>query len=108
MKISNKEIRDLVREAVKEHIKENKLNESSDFSAKRQIIHAAAQTVMNFENEIVKLLNIKSPDELHPTLQQSYLDIAEELKHTVISAVAEAVKKFSLLPRNDDGKGQGK
>ena len=107
IKVTDKEIRELVREAVKEQIKSGKLNESSDFTAKRQIIHAAMQAVMNFENEIVKLLDIQSPDEMPEHLQHRYLEIAEDLKSTVVAAVAEAVKRFSILPRNSDGQQQG-
>lgn len=107
IKVTEKELKQLVREAVKKQIKSDMLNESSDFTAKRQIIHAAMQAVMNFENEIVKLLDIQSPDEMPEHLQHRYLEIAEDLKSTVVSAVAEAVKRFSVLPRNSDNQQQG-
>lgn len=107
LKVTEKEIRELVLEAVKEEIKSSNLKESTDFTAKRQIIHAAMQATMNFESEIVKLLDIQSPDEMPEHLQHRYLEIAEDLKTTVVSAVAEAVKRFSILPRNSDGQQQG-
>lgn len=102
IKVTEKELQELVREAVSEQLKNVSLKESSDFTAKRQIIHAAMQAVMNFENEIIKLLDIQSPDEMPEHLQQKYLEIAEDLKNKVVAAVAEAVKRFSLLPRNRD------
>ena len=111
MKITEKEIKELVREAVKQKLKNIKaasLQESSDFTAKRQIIHSAGQTAMGFEAEILKLMNIQSPDELPVHLQQKYLEIAEDMKRKMISAVEEAVNRLSLFPRTDDGsKGNG-
>jgi len=61
---------------------------------------------MEFESEIKSLLNIVEPDQLPPNLQEKYFNIAEGLKADVVQAVAEAVKLFATLPRNDQGEGR--
>lgn len=98
MKITEQEIRKMVQEAI-----ENKLKHSSDFSARRQIIQAAQNASMEFENEMRSLLNLVNPDELPPPLQRKYLEIVEAMKDGVLVAVGEAMKKLATLPRNNDG-----
>lgn len=102
MKITETQIRKLVKEAIQEklnQIKDEKLFESSDFTARRQIMAAAGSTAMSFENEIVKLLGLVKPDNLEPHMQKKYLDIVNDMKSKITSAVAEAVNKMATLPR---------
>lgn len=102
MKITEKQLRRLVRESIKEklnQIGDDKLFESSDFTARRQIMAAAGSTAMGFENEIVKLLGLVKPDNLEAHLQKKYLDIVNDMKGKITSAVAEAVNKMATLPR---------
>lgn len=108
MKITENEIRELVREAIRNKLNgENKqinLNESSDFTARRQIVSAAASSAMSFENEIIKLLNLVPPDELNVTMQQQFLEVVNEMKNKMIEAVAKAVTDLARFPRTTDEK----
>ena len=104
MKITKEELNKIISEAVKKKIAS--LNESSDFTAKRKIVHSAQNASMEFEGEIKSLLGLVEPDQLPPNLQRKYLEIAESMKQSVVTAVAEAVKQFATMPRNDDGSGK--
>lgn len=95
MKITEKELRDLVNEAIS-----TKLTENRDFTAKRQIVQAAQTASMSFENEISTLLDLVPPDDLNPVLQKAYFEIVEQMKLEIVHSVSEAVTKLSRLPRN--------
>lgn len=105
MKISEPELKKMIKEAVKK--KMATLKESSDFTAKRKIIHSAQNASMEFEGEIKSLLNLVEPDDLPPNMQTKYLEIAEEMKKEVVQAVANAVRRFATMPRKDSGEGKG-
>lgn len=102
MKITEPELKKMIKEAVKRKIAS--LNESSDFTAKRKIIHSAQNASMEFEGEIKSLLNLVDPDQLDQHLQQKYFEIAEEMKGEVVKAVAHAVQRFATMPRADQAK----
>jgi hypothetical protein len=104
MKISKQTLEALVNEAVAK--KMATIKESSDYTAKRQIIHSAQQASMEFENEIASLLNLVTPDELPGHLQREHLEIAETMKGEIVKAVADAVTKFAHLPRKETGNGK--
>lgn len=95
MKITEKELRELVSEAIS-----NKLTENRDFTAKRQIVQAAQTASMSFENEMNNLLDLVPPDDLNPVLQKAYFEVVEEMKLEIVRCVSEAVTKLSRLPRN--------
>lgn len=101
MKINEDELKVMIKEAVKKKIVA--LKESSDFTARRKIVHSAQNASMEFEGEIKSLLNLVDPDQLPTNLQEKYFEIAEEMKGKVVQAVAEAVNRFASMPRNDDG-----
>lgn len=101
MRITEEELKRLIKEAVKKKVAA--LKESSDFTAKRKIVHSAQQASMEFEGEIKSLLNLVDPDQLNPALQQKYFEIAEEMKAGVVAVVAKAVRRFATMPRNDQG-----
>lgn len=97
MKISDKELRMMVREAVQKKVAQ--LREASDFSARRQIVHSAESASMDFENEIVGLLNLVRPDDLSPALQKHYYLAVETMKKKIVSAVMEATRDLARLPK---------
>jgi polyhydroxyalkanoate synthesis regulator phasin len=101
VKITKKELQKLIDEAVKAKLA---LNESTDFSAKRQIVHSAQHASMEFEREITKALGLVEPDKLQPALQKRYFEIAEEMKRGIIKSVVDAVGRFATLPRNTKSK----
>lgn len=115
MKISEKELRLLVREALKNNPKVKKhLRESSDYMAGRQVIISAQQASLDFEQEIIKTLGLVNPDDLHPTVRQKFNDVVETMKDDIVKAVKNAVNGLSPFPRLDDlnkqksgGSGQG-
>ena len=105
MKVTEEELKEMIREVVTKNIAT--LKESSDFTAKRNLIHSAQQASMEFEKEILGTLNLISPDDLPSNLQQKYMEIAEEMKGSVVKVVADAVARFATLPRQDQGGGNG-
>jgi hypothetical protein len=102
MKIPEKELKAMIKEAVKKKIASLK-ESGSDFTAKREIVQSAMKASMDFEAEIKGLLNLVNPDDLDHGRQKMYYKIASGMQTQVVKAVAEAVKEFAKLPRNDDG-----
>ena len=98
MKITPKELNELVKEVIKE-----RLSESTAFSAKRTIIDAAQGLSRQFENELIKSLNLQSPDEMTPELQRKYLEIAEKMREQFVNAAMEATRELVKFPRNEKG-----
>jgi hypothetical protein len=115
MKITEQELRELVREALRSNPKVKKhLKESSDYMAGRQVIISAQQASLDFEQEIIKTLGLVNPDDLHPSVRQKFNDIVETMKDDIVRAVKGAVDGLSPFPRVDDlnkqksgGSGQG-
>lgn len=103
MKITETELRKLVKEAVQEAVKTDVLEEGADFTAKRQIIHSAQSAAMDFEGEIVNLLNLARPDDMPSHLQKAYFKVVKEMEQEIVLAVSEAVQKLAGFPRNDGG-----
>jgi len=101
MKISKKELEQIINEAVGKKVAT--LKESTDFTAKRRIVYAAQNASMEFENEIAKSLGLIDADQLPSNLQIKYFQYAEEMKADIIRAVVAAVGKFATLPRNQTG-----
>jgi len=104
MKITDQELRKIVREVVRKKVA--KLKEGSDFTARRQVVHSAEAASMNFEQEIVKLLGLEHPDSLSPELQKRYYLIVDTMKDKIKSAVMEATRELAAFPkpREDGGK----
>jgi hypothetical protein len=94
--ITEKEIRQIVRKVLRK-----KLNESSDFTARRIIQQQAMNTSMEFEKEIVSQLGLTPPDTLAPHVQKKYFEIVEEMKAAIIKAVQTAVTRMAYLPREN-------
>ena len=94
---TEKELRKLVQEAVRTKLQES----GADFSAKRQIIHAAQSASMSFENEIVNALGLKRPDEMHEEAQQAYLKVVKEMERKIVEAVSDALTNLVRFPRNE-------
>jgi len=101
MKITDDELRLMVREAVQKKVA--KLKEASDFTARRQIVHSAEKASMDFEKEIVGLLNLVKPDEMPPALQKQYFYIVEQMKDEIKSAVMKATRDLAKLPKTEMG-----
>jgi hypothetical protein len=102
MKISEKELRKMIKEAVKK--KMAVLKEDRDFTALRNIEKAAANASMTFEQDLVKLLNLVEPDNLPDNVQTMYRQVVNEMEENVIQAVRTAVEKLRKFPRNDGQK----
>ncbi len=98
MKITEKELREMVKEAVVK-----KLSEGADFTAKRKVIHSAQQASMEFENEIVSLMNLADPDSMDPHVQKAYFRIVKEMEENIVRAVYEALTKLAGYPRKNEG-----
>jgi hypothetical protein len=108
MKITEKELRKLVQEAVKSKLAT--LNEGRAFSAKRSIAHNAGSAAMAFETDIVKELDLLSPDEMPEKHQQVYLQIMDDMKAEITAAAAKAVDRLipcMQLPKPQGDNNQG-
>ena len=100
MKITEKELRKMIKEALKK--KMSSLKEGSDYTALRQITQAAENTSMSFEDEIVKLLNLYPPDQLPEPAQKLYHQIVSQLSDRFVQAVSDATTKLSKFKKRDE------
>ena len=90
MKISEKELREIVKKAVK-----SKLTEATDFSARRRILLKAREASMDFEDQIVDYLDLTKPDEMGDDQQRVYHAIAKKMETKIVNAVAETIIELS-------------
>lgn len=97
MKITDKELRELVREVVRKKVAT--LKEGEDFSARREVVEAAKTASRTFEKEIVKLLGLIPPDELPDNLQQAYYVVVDDMKEAVVTAVMNATRELAKFPK---------
>ena len=105
MKITEKELRQIVREALKNNPKVQKyLKENADYMAGRQVLISAQQASLDFEQEIIKTLGLVSPDDLHPELRKKFNFVVETMKDDIVEAVKTAVNQLAAFPRVDDVK----
>lgn len=96
-KINKSQLAEAVTSAVKKVILE-----SSHFTAMRQIEHAAADTSMQFEQNIVKALGLVNPDSMPPEAQQSYYQIVTKMKDGIKSSVMDAAKALAAFPKENE------
>lgn len=105
MKITKTELQRLVRESVRKQMAQG-LNEAADYMAGRQVLVSAQQASLDFEKEIIKTLDLVSPDELNPNLRARFNEIVETMKDDIVSAVRIAVEQLSPFPRSTEDKHQ--
>lgn len=96
MKITEKQLRQLIREGL-----QKQLNESVALSAKRRLTLAAKEHSLDFEKKIIDMLGLKDPDELPEDSQESFIAIVEEMQNKIVSAVQDAVARLAVFPRED-------
>ena len=72
--------------------------------AKREIISMMDTTSRNFEREILKVFNLRDPDELSADLQRKYIEIVEAMKTKLVAAAMEAVAQLISFPSNEESK----
>lgn len=98
MKVTKEQLQKMITEAI---LQEFAGVNGNDFSAKRAIILAAQNASMEFEQEIIKGLDLVHPDQLtNPKLQERYLQVVKSMEKEVVQAVAKAVKQLVAFPRN--------
>jgi len=102
MKITQKELKEMIREAVAKKIA---LNEgSNDFEAKRKIIHKAQEVSMEFEKEIINLLGLISPEEYDSQERlAAYYNVVKTFENEFVNAVTKVVHDLAKFPRKDKG-----
>jgi hypothetical protein len=98
-KISKKQLVEAIEKVVKKT-----LLESNHFTAMRNIEHAAVNTSMEFEKNIVEALGLMNPDHMQPGVQAKYFQIVTQMKEGIKSSIMDAAKMLSAFPRADDGK----
>ena len=101
MKVTEQELREMVREALKAKLAEGKLYEGSNYTAGRQVILSAQQAAFDFEKEIIKTLGLVAPDDLPDQVLLRYNEIVEEMKDDVVGAVKKAVDSLAPFPKAD-------
>lgn len=106
MKITDKELRKIVREVVLKKV--SNLKEGNDFTARREVVHTAENASMNFEREIIKLLSLIPPDDLSPRLQKEYYLIVDVMKKQLVDAIMDATRELAKFPKVDKGQRKAK
>jgi len=103
MKITDQELRELVREVVRKKVAT--LKEGEDFTARRQVVQSAEKASMEFEKEIVALLGLQHPDALPANLQKEYYVVVDEMKDQIVNAVMSATRELAKFPKpREEGK----
>lgn len=98
-KINKKQLAEAVEVAVKKV-----LLESNHFTAMRNIEHAATNTSMEFEKNIVEALNLMNPDHMQPNVQAKYFQIVTSMKEGIKTSIMDAAKQLASFPRAEEGK----
>ena len=94
LKILEEEIRKVARASI--------LQEVKSFNATRILKNAARSAVLDFEREIIKELNLITPDEMDDSSQAAYNEAMERMTTVVVNAVVDAVQAVEHLPRVQD------
>lgn len=105
MKITQRELQEMIREAVRKKLQQKrkkKLQEGSSFTARRVIDEIIPTKAREFEADIISNLGILGPDELRPEMQVKYLAIAEEMREGFRQAARAAVRKLQNFPKKED------
>ncbi len=98
MKIKLNELKEMIKKTIHQT-----LLESENYTARRQIKHAAEAASMSFEEEIYKQFNLEHPDRLPPELQQKHHLVVERMKDEVVAAVMHAVMELERFPKIQEG-----
>jgi hypothetical protein len=98
-KINKKQLAEAVEVAVKKA-----LLESNHFTAMRNIEHAAVNTSMEFEKNIVEALGLMNPDHMQPNVQAKYFEIVTRMKEGIKTSIMDAAKLLATFPRAEEGK----
>lgn len=98
-KINKKQLAEAVEVAVKKA-----LLESNHFTAMRNIEHAAVNTSMEFEKNIVEALGLMNPDHMQPNVQAKYFEIVTRMKEGIKTSIMDAAKLLVSFPRAEEGK----
>lgn len=96
-KINKKQLAEAVEVAVKKA-----LLESNHFTAMRNIEHAAVNTSMEFEKNIVDALGLMNPDHMQPNVQAKYYEIVTRMKEGIKASIMDAAKQLVAFPRAEE------
>lgn len=97
MKVKKTELKEMIQRIVQQ-----KLNEGSDFSARRRVAAQAKNASMEFENTIVSELNVMHPDTLSEPLQRKYYEVVKNMESLIVKAAMEAVSKLAMFPKEQE------
>ena len=98
-KINKKQLAEAVEVAVKKA-----LLESNHFTAMRNIEHAAVNTSMEFEKNIVEALGLMNPDHMQPNVQAKYFEIVTRMKEGIKTSIMDAAKLLVSFTKKKKGK----
>jgi hypothetical protein len=102
MKITQKELKEMIREAVAKKIALKEGN--NDFEAKRKIIHKAQEVSMEFEKEIISLLGLMPPGEYNSKEHlEAYYNVVKTFETEFVNAVTKVVHQLAKFPRTNKG-----
>lgn len=107
MKITKKELSEMIQEAIKQSLNESeKLNESGDFMSRRELLHKARDASFKFEQEIIKTLDLEDPNKMAPEDRTTFLHIVRAMGKGITNSVAKAIisMKRSNLPQKANEK----
>lgn len=96
-KITEAEIRTLVRSRLEKVIAEN-----SSISAVRSLVNIASENVFGFEQNFIKNLGLMPIDEMDANSQRVFLAAMDTLKKKFAAAVIDAIKEIENLPKQQE------
>ena len=73
----------------------------TDLAARRKVQLRAREAAFKFEEEIIKGLGLKDPDQMDANSQRLYTDAVGKLERGIIRAVLEVIPDLAILPKEE-------
>lgn len=92
MKITKKQLQEMVKAAVKTQLVTQPINEGAgNFMSRRELLNKARDASFKFENEIIKTLDLEDPNTMPIEKRTELLRIMRTMERSVVKAVAHAI-----------------
>lgn len=102
MRIKEQDLKRMIRESVRKKLN-SILGENADYTATKQVVIDAQEAAFRLEQDIVKSLNLISPDNMSDVIRARYSEIMDTMKEQIVGAVEEAITKLRPYPRINGG-----
>lgn len=92
MKITKKQLQEMVKAAVKTQLVTQPINEGAgNFMSRRELLNKARDASFKFENEIIKTLDLEDPNTMPIEKRTEFLRIMRVMEKEIVKAVAGAI-----------------